>query len=105
VLGELRAPRSQLEERILRGLREHGATTTRNVQAVLLNGSVKYDRVKNTLERMLEDGAVTVAESAREPGKAGRPGRLWAASETEPDTSSTPRSAPSTRSYKARGVG
>lgn len=104
VLGELRTPRSQLEERILRGLREHGATTTRNVHAVLLNGSVKYDRVKNTLERMLEDGDVTVTDSVRESGKAGRPGRLWAAA-PEDAARGTPRNTRPAGSYKARGVG
>jgi predicted ArsR family transcriptional regulator len=62
VLGELRTPRSQLEERILRGLREHGPSTTRTVQTEILNNAVKYDRVKTTLERLLEDGSVTVAE-------------------------------------------
>jgi hypothetical protein len=101
VLGELRTPRPQLEERILRGLRENGATTTRNVQAVILNGSVKYDRVRATLERMLEDGDVAAAESVRQPGKAGRPGRLWSASDLEPAASI---SAPN-GSYKARRSG
>jgi hypothetical protein len=80
VLGELRTPRSQLEERILRGLAEHGPSTTRTVQVAILNNAVKYDRVKHTLEALLEDGSVSVSEPAS-TSKGGRPGRIWAATE------------------------
>jgi hypothetical protein len=80
VLGELRQPRSQLEDRVLRGLAEHGPSTTRTVQTEILANAVKYDRVKTTLERLLEDGSVTVADRAS-TGKGGRPGRVWAVTE------------------------
>lgn len=81
VLGELRAPRSALEERILRGLRERPAgLTTRQVHVDVLAGSVKYDRVKATLERLLEEGLVSVRDAKPEGG--GRPGRKWTATES-----------------------
>lgn len=80
VLGELRTPRSQLEERVLRGLTTRGASTTRTVQMEILAGAVKYDRVKTTLERLLEDGCVTVADMPS-GSKGGRPGRVWSAVE------------------------
>jgi Protein of unknown function (DUF3987) len=82
VLGELRTPRSQLEERVLKGLRDRGPSTTRTVYLEILNGAVKYDRVKVTLERLLEDGSV-VATDGVATGKGGRPGRIWSAVETE----------------------
>lgn len=78
VLGELRVPRSQLEDRVLRGLRERGPSTTRTIQLEILHSAVKYDRVKSTLEALLEDGSVTVADGAP-TSKGGRPGRIWAA--------------------------
>lgn len=104
-LGELKTPRPQLEERILRGLREHGGTTTRNVQMVILNGAVKYDRVKNSLERMLEAGDVTVADSVRESGKPGRPGRVWSATEEEAPETRQGRHKSGPSHTRARGVG
>jgi hypothetical protein len=85
VLGELRTPRPQLEERILRGLKEHGPSMTRTLHRQVLHGAVKADRLKSTLESLLEDGQVTVSDAPREAGKAGRPGRLWAiVEEAEP---------------------
>lgn len=82
VLGELRVPRSQLEDRVLRGLRERGPSTTRTIQLDILHSAVKYDRVKSTLEALLEDGSVTVNEGAT-TSKGGRPGRIWAAPDEE----------------------
>lgn len=105
VLGELRAPRPQLEDRILRGLREHGPTTTRNVHQTILNASVKYDRAKSTLERLLEDGDVTVADAVRGAGKPGRPGRVWSAVETEATSQSQSRGRSGGSSHRARGTG
>ena len=107
VMGELRTPRSQLEERVIRGLQEHGPSTTRTVQMEILAGATKYDRVKSTLERLLEDGDVTVADTPK-TGKAGRPGRIWSAAVSdavEPtrgrDRSGSGRSAP----FRTRGTG
>lgn len=81
-LGELRAPRSQLEERILRGLRERGESATRTIHLEILHSAVKYDRLKSALERMLEDGSVTVRDG-QASAKGGRPSTLWAAREEE----------------------
>lgn len=105
VLGELRTPRPQLEERILRGLAAHGPTTTRNVQTAILHDAVKYDRVKHALERLLEDGSVSVADSVREAGKPGRPGRIWSVVETDDAVPSQSRSKNGGQSYRARGAG
>ena len=81
VLGELRTPRSQLEERVLRGLAERGPSTARTVQTEILHNAVKYDRVKSTLESLLEDGSVSASEPTS-TSKGGRPGRLWSVSES-----------------------
>jgi hypothetical protein len=80
VLGELRTPRSTLEDRILAGLKLKGPSLTRTVHLEILGGSVKYDRAKATLERMLEDGQVS-AEENKSGARGGRPGRLWRATE------------------------
>jgi hypothetical protein len=77
VLGELRTPRSTLEERILAGLRLQGPSLTRTIHLEILHGQVKYDRVKATLERLLEDGQVSTEERSA-GARGGRPGRLWA---------------------------
>lgn len=99
VMGELRTPRTRLEERIVRGLVEIGPSTTRTVQTKILNEAIKYDRVKATLEAMLEAGTVTVGETPK--GGRGRPGRLWTANESEASMHSALR----TRSTPKRGEG
>lgn len=82
VLGELRTPRSTLEDRVLAGLRLKGPSVTRTVHLEILHGQVKYDRVKATMERLLEDGQVT-AEERPAGAKGGRPGRLWSVAEQD----------------------
>jgi hypothetical protein len=77
VLGELRAPRSTLEDRILAGLSRAGPMSTRDVHRLILHGAVKYDRARAMLEHMLEDGSVAAADS--KTGARGRPGRHWSA--------------------------
>lgn len=77
-LGELRTPRPQLEERVLRGLKERGPSSTRSIHLDVLHSAVKYDRLKATLERLLEDGSVTATDMPT-TGKGGRPGLLWTA--------------------------
>lgn len=89
-LAEVRTPRPALEERVLRGLRERGACLTRTLHRDVLKGSVKADRLKSTLERLMEDGKVTVKD-APTTGKGGRPGQLWEATE-EPSKSKKPAS-------------
>lgn len=107
-LGELKTQRNQLEERILRGLRERGPSTTRTVHLEIVKSSVKYDRTKSTLERMSEDGSVSM-EKMPTTGKGGRPGLLWTAAEAEDEQKPTRRrTAPGSHGaapYRARGAG
>jgi hypothetical protein len=77
-LGELRTPRSQLEDRVLKGLADRGPSTARTLHREVLHEAVKADRLKSTLERLLEDGRVTVSD-APTTVKGGRPTRVWAA--------------------------
>lgn len=79
-LAEVRTPRSTLEERILRGLKERGACLTRTIHREIVKGGVKADRLKAALERLLEDGKVAVRD-APTTSKGGRPGQLWEAIE------------------------
>lgn len=81
VMGEVRTPRSRLEDRILRGLAAGGACSTRTVHLEILGSSFKYDRVKSALETLLEDGRVSVADVKQRGGAA----RLWSATEEEPE--------------------
>lgn len=90
-LAELRTPRPALEDRVLRGLRERGPSTTRTLHLDVLQSAVKYDRLKAALERLLEDGRVTVADMPS-TGKGGRPGRIWSPVESEDDKPSKGRS-------------
>lgn len=98
-LGELRTPRLQLEDRLLAGLRDRGACTARTIHREVLRESVKADRVKATLERLLEDGRVTVSDMPT-TAKGGRPTRVWSAvaEEDEPRRHS---SKPSSRGKAA----
>lgn len=75
-LGELRTPRSELDERILRALRERGPCTTRTLQRDVLRGNVKVDRLRAALELLAEQGRV-VAEQRPAGGKGGRPSEVW----------------------------
>jgi hypothetical protein len=90
-LAEVRTPRSTLEDRVLRGLRERGECLTRTIHRDVLKGSVKADRLKATLERLLEDGRVS-CRAAPSSGKGGRPGQLWGAVEDAGRTGSRARS-------------
>lgn len=104
-LGELRTPRPQLEERVLRGLREVGPSTTRSLHLDVLHSAVKYDRLKATLERLLEEGSVTVTDMPK-TGKGGRPGLLWAAVDGEDGRTRKNGSVHAeTVPFKAQGVG
>lgn len=100
-LGELRTPRPQLEDRIIAGLRERGPSTSRTIRRDVLNESIKADRVKSTLERLLEDGRVSVSD-VPVSAKGGRPTRLWSAVETEEPKRETGRSRPG---FHARDAG
>lgn len=82
-LAEVRTPRPALEDRVLRGLKERGACLTRTIHRDILKGAVKADRLKSTLERLLEDGRVLVKD-APTGGKGGRPGQVWEAVEEQP---------------------
>lgn len=90
-LAELRTPRPALEDRVLRGLRERGPSTTRTLHLEVLHSAVKYDRLKAALERLLEDGRVTVTEMPA-GGKGGRPGKVWSAVDEADDKPSKSRS-------------
>lgn len=81
VMGEVRTPRSRLEDRILRGLASAGACSTRTIHLEILGSSFKYDRVKSALETLLEDGRVSVVDVKQRGGAA----RLWSSTEQEPE--------------------
>lgn len=87
VMGEVRLPRQRLEDRIVRGLAQRGASTTRAVHLEILGSAFKYDRVKGTLETLLEDGRVSVADVKQRGGSA----RLWSAVEQESERRSEGR--------------
>lgn len=97
-LAEVRTPRSALEDRVLRGLSERGPCLTRTLHRDVLKGSVKADRLKSTLERLLEDGKVRSKEAPT--GKqGGRPGVIWEAVPDEPRAKGKPVS------FRTQGVG
>jgi hypothetical protein len=75
-LAELRTPRSTLEDRVLQGLRDKGPSTTRTLHRDVLREKVKLDRLKATLERLLEDGRVRIVD-APTTAKGGRPTKIW----------------------------
>lgn len=105
-LAELRTPRPALEDRVLRGLRERGPSATRTLQLDVLHSAVKYDRLKSALERLLEDGKVTVSDMPS-TGKGGRPGRLWTVVEDEEEKPKKGRSTSQNGpvSFKTQGIG
>lgn len=106
-LGELKTSRPQLEERVLRGLREHGPSLTGTLHRDVLHSSVKADRLKATLERLLEDGLVAVKD-APTTGKGGRPGRIWEAVEEAEPSKLVGRKAwggGRAASFKTQGIG
>lgn len=96
-LAEVRTPRPALEDRVLRGLQERGACLTRTIHRDILKGSVKADRLKSTLERLLENGKVTVKD-APTTGRGGRPGQIWEAVEEAPKSKRPV-------SFRTQGVG
>jgi hypothetical protein len=100
-LGELRTPRSTLEDRVLQGLRDRGPSTARTVHREILRESVKLDRLKSTLERLLEDGRVK-ATDAPSGARGGRPTRLWEAAEDDPKAKAGGRRP---MSFPNRGAG
>lgn len=81
-LSELRTTRPAFEERIRRGVGELGSCTTRTIHIDILHNSVKYGRLKSTLERMLEDGKIAVADMPP-TAAGGRPGKLWSLPDQE----------------------
>lgn len=91
VLGELRAPRPQLEERILRGLQERGECMTGTLHRDVLHSAIKADRLKAMLERLLEEGLIAMRDS--KPAGGGRPTRLWRIVEQEKPIRATQRSS------------
>jgi hypothetical protein len=101
--GELRTPRSVIEERVLRGLRDGGPLTTREIHLNILRSSVKYERLKSALDRMLEDGLVTKSDMPK-TGKPGRPGHIWASVETADEGKSKSRSTNGPVSFKTQGM-
>jgi hypothetical protein len=97
-LAELRTPRATLEDRMLKAMRDRGGMTQSVLHRDVLHRTVKPDRVKAALERLLEDGRVTFTDvPAGRDG--GRPTRLWSA--TDDDTKAKIRLS----GYPSRDVG